>query len=182
MYRHYEVLSNMIKLRQWEKLSFQPFNYLAAQPCMRWCGHSFKPKAIIALLALLKAGFNNRTFSPGASNLITTRRTNPTWLIFCLRNVKVKIFFNFCFVTRSRSLNNKILSLKPSDKTCLQSFFIFLSRALADVSEKNEINKLNKLKKTSVYRLLVSYLSLLVCYFKGRVKFKTQHSLNSYVR
>ena len=160
MYRHYEVLSNMIKLRQWEKLSFQPFNYLAAQPCMRWCGHSFKPKAIIALLALLKAGFNNRTFSPGASNLITTRRTNPTWLIFCLRNVKVKIFFNFCFVTRSRSLNNKILSLKPSDKKCLQSFFIFLSRALADVSEKNEKNKLNKLKK----RLCTGYWSHILAY------------------
>ena len=60
---------------------------------------------------------------------------------------------------------------------CLQSFLIFLSRALADVFEKNE-----KKNKTSVYRLLVSYLSLLVSNFKGRVKFKTQHSLNSYVR
>ena len=61
---------------------------------------------------------------------------------------------------------------------CLQSFLIFLSRALADVFEKNE----KKNKTTSVYRLLVSYLSLLVSNFKGRVKFKTQHSLNSYVR
>ena len=60
---------------------------------------------------------------------------------------------------------------------CLQSFLIFLSRALADVFEKNE-----KKNKTSVYRLLVSYLSLLVSNFKGRVKFKRQHSLNSYVR
>ena len=94
-------------------------------PCraivMGWCGHSFEPKAIIALLALLKAGFNDTAFSPGASNLITTRRTNPTWLIFCLRNVKVKIFFNFCFVTPSRRLNNKILSLKPSDKKCFEN-------------------------------------------------------------
>ena len=57
---------------------------------------------------------------------------------------------------------------------CLQSFLIFLSRALADVFEKNE-----KKNKTSVYRLLVSYLSLLVSNFKGRVKFKRQHSLNS---
>ena len=32
-----------------------------ALPCrgaMRWCGHSFKPKATIVLLAFLKAGFN----------------------------------------------------------------------------------------------------------------------------
>ena len=61
---------------------------------------------------------------------------------------------------------------------CLQSFFIFLSRALADVFEKNE----KKNKTTSVYRLLVSYLSLLVSYLKGRVKFKKQHSLHPYVR
>ena len=61
---------------------------------------------------------------------------------------------------------------------CIQSFFIFLSRALADVFEKNE----KKNKTTSVYRLLVSYLSLFVFYLKGRLKFKTQHSLNSYVR
>ena len=53
-----------------------------------------------------------------------------------------------------------------------------VSRALADVFEKNE----KKNKTTSVYRLLVSYLSPLVSNFKGRVKFKTQHSLNSYVR
>ena len=34
-------------------------------------------------------------FSPGASNLITARRTNPTWLIFRLQNGKTKIFLNF---------------------------------------------------------------------------------------
>ena len=62
---------------------------------MRWCGHSFKPKAIIVVLAFLKVGFNNRKFSPGASNLITARRTNPTWLIFRLQNGKTKIFLNF---------------------------------------------------------------------------------------
>ena len=62
---------------------------------MRWCGHSSKPKAIIVVLAFLKVGFNNRKFSPVASNLITTRRTNPTWLIFRLQNGKTKIFLNF---------------------------------------------------------------------------------------
>ena len=49
---------------------------------MRWCGHSVffkKPKAIIVLLAFLKAGFNKKM------------RTKPTWLIFCLRNGKTKI-------------------------------------------------------------------------------------------
>ena len=61
---------------------------------------------------------------------------------------------------------------------CLQSFFIFRSRVLADVFEKDG----KKNKTTSVYRLLVSYLSLIVSYLKGRVKFKKQHSLNSYVR
>ena len=70
-------------------------------------------------------------------------------------------------------LNKPIFS-----RICLQSFFIFLSRALADVFEKNE----KKDKATSGYRLLVSYLNLLVSNFKGRVKFKTRHSLNSYVR
>ena len=58
-------------------------------------------------------------------------------------------------------LNKPIFS-----RICLQSFFIFLSRALADVFEKNE----KKNKTTSVYRLLVSYLSLLVSNFKGRVR------------
>ena len=62
---------------------------------MRWCGHSFKPKAIIVLLAFLKVGFNNRKFSPGASNLIIARPTNPTWLIVRLQNGKTKIFLNF---------------------------------------------------------------------------------------
>ena len=40
----------------------------------------FTPKAIIMIvvLAFLKAGFNNRKLSPGASNLNTARRTNPT--------------------------------------------------------------------------------------------------------
>ena len=52
---------------------------------IRWCGHSFKLKAIIVMLAFLKVGFNNRKFSLAASNLITARRTNPMWLIFCLR-------------------------------------------------------------------------------------------------
>ena len=63
-------------------------------------------------------------------------------------------------------------------RICLQSFFIFLSRALADVFEKNE----KKNKTTSGYRLLVSYLNLLVSNFKGSKKFKTRHSLKSYVR
>ena len=66
-----------------------------AFPCrgtMRWCEHSFlKPKAIIVVLAFLKAGFNKRKASPGAFNLITARRTNPAWLIFCLGNGKTKI-------------------------------------------------------------------------------------------
>ena len=67
-----------------------------ALPCsgtMRWCGHFLflKPKAIIVVLAFLKAGFNKRKSSSVAYNLITARRQNPTWLIFCLRNGKTKI-------------------------------------------------------------------------------------------
>ena len=46
---------------------------------------TFCSKAIIVVLSFLKAGFNKRKSSAGASNLITAMRTNPTWLIFCLR-------------------------------------------------------------------------------------------------
>ena len=65
----------------------------------------FKLKAIIVVLAFLKAGFNKKS-SSGASNLSTARQTNPTWLIFCLRNGKTKIFR---FVTPWRTLSKKIL-------------------------------------------------------------------------
>ena len=53
----------------------------AAEP---WGDVNILSKAIIVVLALLKAGFSNIKFSPGASNLITARRTNPThWSSVC---------------------------------------------------------------------------------------------------
>ena len=36
-----------------------------------------KTKAITVVVAFLKAGFNKRKYSSGASNLIKSRRTNP---------------------------------------------------------------------------------------------------------
>ena len=89
----------MIKLKQWEKLPFQPLHYLAAEP---WGDANIlffkKPKAIIVVLAFLNAGFNEKTSSSGASNLITARLTIRTWLIFCLRNGKTKISY-ICYTT-----------------------------------------------------------------------------------
>ena len=90
-----------------EKLASQPLHYLAAEPrgdedilffVLNWklsssCSLSWK-------LALIKKS------SSGASNLSTARRTNPTWLIFCLWNGKTKIFR---FVTPWRTLSKKIL-------------------------------------------------------------------------
>ena len=79
----------MIKLKQWEKLAFQP---LITLPATEPLGDvDIRSKAIIAVLPFMKAGFNDRKFSPGACNLITARRTNPTWLMFCLWNGKIKI-------------------------------------------------------------------------------------------
>ena len=49
----------MIKLKQWEKLVFQPLHYLATEP---WGDADIlflkNPKAIIVVLGFLKAGFN----------------------------------------------------------------------------------------------------------------------------
>ena len=52
----------MIKLKEWEKLAFQSLPYLAAEP---WGDADIqsvfqKPKAIIIVLAFLKAGFNKK--------------------------------------------------------------------------------------------------------------------------
>jgi len=102
-------------------------HYLASEPwkAMRWCGHSFRPKAIIVVLGLLKAGFNNRKFSVGVSNLFNAKRTNPSWLIFCLRNGKTKIFFNFRFLTPSKKFSTKRFSLALRERDHCQEISIY---------------------------------------------------------
>ena len=67
-----------------------------ALPCrgtMRWCGHSFKPKGIIVVLAFLKAGFNKKNNNPAhllLTLLLQGEETIFDWS-FCLRNGNTKI-------------------------------------------------------------------------------------------
>ena len=73
----YQLLA-AVKLRQREKnlvLETVRESGISAitLPCrgtMMWCGHSFHPKAVIVLLAFLKAGFNERKSSPAAPTFV----------------------------------------------------------------------------------------------------------------
>ena len=79
------------KYYQWSSSSYERSWHLShciTIPRNHELMRTFCSKGIIVVLSFLKAGFKKRKSSAGASNLITAMRTNPTWLIFCLRKTK----------------------------------------------------------------------------------------------
>ena len=79
------------KYYQWSSSSYERSWHLShciTIPRNHELMRTFCSKGIILVLSFLKAGFNKTKSSGGASNLITAMRTNPTWMIFCLRKKK----------------------------------------------------------------------------------------------